>query len=232
MVLAHEDVAVLDANAEALGVPTERLMENAGRAVADHVAERVSPGPVTVLAGPGNNGGDGLVAARLLAERGYRVRVVTPVQDAAFKTDIARRAFAALPPAVAVALVRTPAECAAAVGAGGVVVDALLGVGLRGELREPYASLVRAVNASRSRVISVDVPSGLGTSLSVHADETVTFHDVKEGMTPESAGRIAVRDIGIPPDAALYTGPGEFLLYPKPSRDQHKGEGGDRKSVV
>ncbi|HVL47056.1 MAG TPA: NAD(P)H-hydrate dehydratase [Candidatus Thermoplasmatota archaeon] len=226
MVLSARDVAVLDANAEALGVPVAALMENAGRAVADRVAERVAKGPLTVVAGPGNNGGDGLVAARLLAARGYRVRVVTPVANGAFRTPLARAAWDALPEAVERVVVADATGARAALAGAGVVVDALLGVGLEGALREPARSLVEAVNAAGARVFAVDVPSGLGTPLAVRADETITFHDVKEGLTSATAGRIVVADIGIPREAALYTGPGEAKLYPRPRADQHKGQGG------
>ncbi|HWG92339.1 MAG TPA: NAD(P)H-hydrate dehydratase [Candidatus Thermoplasmatota archaeon] len=224
--LHPEDVAILDRNAAALGVPTARLMENAGRAVADHVASGVDRALVTVLAGPGNNGGDGIVAARHLVERGFPVRVVTPVAGGAFKTALARDAFTALPPRVEVRTVSSPEEAEWALAGAGVIVDALFGVGFHGEMREPYRTLALAANRSRARVVSVDVPSGFGTPVAVQPDETVTFHDVKVGMTEQNSGRIVVRDIGIPPEALTHTGPGEFLLYPIPPRDQHKGQGG------
>lgn len=215
---------MLDKNAEALGVSVATLMENAGRAVADHVARGLDGGEVLVLAGPGNNGGDGLVAARLLAERGARVRVLAASSE--WRTPIARDAWDALPESVEKRVALDAREVHEAASRASVVVDALLGAGLSGELREPFRGFVAAMRAGDARVVSVDVPTGLGTDVAVVPDETVTFHDVKEGMTPENSGGIAVVDIGIPRDAARYTGPGEFALYPEGRWDQHKGEGG------
>ena len=224
MVLSARDVAVLDANAEALGVPVETLMENAGRAVADRVQASTAPGDVTLLVGPGNNGGDGLVAARLLADRGFRVRVVTPVTS--WRAPLVAGQASQLPASVEVVRVRDEASVRGALTTRGPVVDALFGVGFHGPMRPPYDAIVAQVNASRARVVSVDVPSGLGTPQAINAAETVTFHDVKEGMTPENSGRITVADIGIPARAATHTGPGEALLYPATPSSQHKGQGG------
>jgi NAD(P)H-hydrate epimerase len=107
-----------------------------------------------------------------------------------------------------------------------LLIDALLGIGAEGNLREPFASLIRQVNASGKPVLSVDVPSGLGTGLMVRPTVTVTLHDVKEGMTPDNSGRIRIADIGIPSKVTTMIGPGEFLLYPLPRATSHKGENG------
>ncbi len=221
------EVGVLDRNAEALGVSIETLMENAGEAVARFVGERVESGTViAILAGPGNNGGDGFVAARHLAAAGHRVRIVTPVAGPdGLKTEHARRAYDALPSGVERIHAEEEAQVASAVD-GAVIVDALLGAGIRGLPREPYASYVRAANASQALVVSVDVPTGLGSILAIRASETITFHAPKEGMGLGEAGHVTVADIGIPAAAATHTGPGEMLLYPRPRIDQHKGEGG------
>ncbi|MHB8604150.1 MAG: NAD(P)H-hydrate dehydratase [Thermoplasmatota archaeon] len=227
MPLSLRDSEVLDRNSEALGVGVEILMENAGRLIADRIAEELSPrARVVVLAGRGNNGGDGLVAARFLSER-FPVTVVTSASGDDFKTQPARRAWQRLPSRIKVVHARETSAIDAALAVdGGVIVDALLGAGLAGELREPYASYVRAVNASGMRVFSVDVPTGFGTTLAVKPDVTFALHDVKHGQTPANSGRIVVLDIGIPHRASTHVGPGEFFLYPKPSNDQHKGQGG------
>lgn len=217
------EVRVLDRNAEALGVSVAQLMENAGRAVADHVASRAADKPVLVLAGPGNNGGDGLVAARHLAAAGKRVRVMTV---GGWKSDLARRMWDQLPRGVERDEAPPLQEVERALAGAGVVVDALLGAGVSGALREPYAEWVRAAQRSGARIVSVDVPTGFGDPSALVPHETLTFHDVKEGMTPQNAGHIVVADIGIPREAALYTGPGEYSLYPQGRADQHKGEGG------
>ena len=223
-VIPLSEVRVLDRNAEALGVSTATLMENAGRAVAERAARMAAGGAVLVLAGPGNNGGDGLVAARLLAERGVDTRVLAV--GGGWKTSLARAQWDALPPGVRKAEAPSPAALADALREARVVVDALLGAGVSGDLREPYAAWVDAVRASGARVLSVDVPTGMGTSSAIVPEATVTFHDVKEGMSPQNCGEIIVVDIGIPRDATLYTGPGEYALYPQGKWDQHKGEGG------
>src|SRR5206468_1444276 len=107
-----------------------------------------------------------------------------------------------------------------------LLIDALLGIGAEGSLREPFASLVRQVNGSGKPIVSVDVPSGFGTGLMVRPTVTVALHDVKEGMTPDNGGRIRIVDIGIPSKVTTMIGPGEFLLYPVPRATSHKGENG------
>ena len=224
--LPLSEVAVLDRNAEALGVPTSSLMENAGAAVAEETA-KAAQGPVLVLAGPGNNGGDGAVAARHLARK-RKVVVALAVPRDHLKSDLLRAQLAKLRGKKNLRIVAAPS--AAALGKllreAGVVVDALLGAGLHGDLREPYRAWVSAVNASGKPVLSVDVPTGLGTDLAVKPLVTVALHDAKEGQSSANSGRIVVRAIGIPEKAATHTGPGELTLYPIPKADQHKGEGG------
>src|SRR5207249_4817312 len=113
-----------------------------------------------------------------------------------------------------------------AIAAADLLIDALLGIGAEGSLREPYASLIRQMNASGKPILSVDVPSGFGTDQSVRPTVTVTLHDVKEGMSPQNSGRIRVADIGIPAKIAAMIGPGEFTLYPVPRATSHKGQNG------
>lgn len=218
---------MLDLNAEALGVPVASLMERAGEAVAARAAALAPEGPIVVLVGPGNNGGDGLVAARHLADAGRRVRVLAVPQDAShFRSREARHAFERLPATVGIGLGADERAVAAALPGAALVADALLGVGVSGPLREPYAGIVRAVAAARVPVLAVDVPTGLGTPAALRATATVTFHDAKAGMTREACGEVSVADIGMPAKAWTHTGPGEFALYPRASREQHKGEGG------
>ena len=107
-----------------------------------------------------------------------------------------------------------------------VVVDAMLGIGLRGKPREPYAKTIRNLNRSRKRVVSVDVPSGWPSDLSVKADATVTFHAPKKGMNRKNSGRIVVADIGIPDEAEKYCGPGDFSLLPARKPNARKGDAG------
>jgi hydroxyethylthiazole kinase-like uncharacterized protein yjeF len=102
----------------------------------------------------------------------------------------------------------------------------MLGIGISGEIKEPYLSCINTLNSSKIQVLSIDVPSGLGSKNPVHPNLTVTFHDVKEGMSKENSGEIVVVDIGIPNEAEKFLGPGEFVYFPKPKEDSHKGDNG------
>lgn len=202
--LTPEEMATADALAIAAGTPGIALMDNAGYAVADDVCSRFRQGArVAVLCGPGNNGGDGFVAARVLAERGFVVRLGllgardALTGDAALAAGRWRRA---VEPA-------TPALLADAV----VIVDALFGAGLARPLAGPSAELVEAINragAAGAQVVAVDLPSGVdgrtGAAIgpAVRADRSVTFFRRKPGhlLMPGRAlaGRVSVADIGIP----------------------------------
>jgi ADP-dependent NAD(P)H-hydrate dehydratase / NAD(P)H-hydrate epimerase len=189
------------------GVPAVVLMENAGGAVAKEVARRFPDvGTVAVLCGPGNNGGDGFVAARHLADHGYRVRL-------AFDGDPSR-----LPPDAASMAKRWSRACEAlgpeVLADADVVVDALLGAGLARPVDGKLATLIEAVNASALPVVSVDVPSGIdGTTgavrgVAIEAAATVTFFRLKPGhlLLPgqRHCGEVTVAEIGIP-DSVLET---------------------------
>ncbi len=223
--LPFPEIRVLDRNAEALGVPTSELMENAGRAVAA-VATRefeTEGKTVTLVCGSGNNAGDGLVAARYLAEKS-QVRVILLRGREGLRTELSQSNLEALPETVEV--FEAPEDLAAALKGSDVLIDALLGVGLTGEVREPYASAIAALNAVEVPVVSIDVPSGLGTRTAVKPTATVTLHDVKEGMNERNSGEIIVMSIGIPEEAETFTGPGEMTLYPASRPDSHKGDNG------
>ena len=186
---------VLDHNAVALGIDLGELMENAGQAVADTLRERFPDKQrIVVVCGSGNNGGDGLVAARLLTEAGLDVEVVLVGEP---RSEIAQRARARwegeVHPPQALAKLLAEAEMS---------VDALLGSGLQGELREPYGSMAAALNDGPS-ILAVDVPSGIGLLGTVQPQLTVTFHSLKEGMSEASCGEIIVADIGFPPEAEI-----------------------------
>ncbi len=104
----------------------------------------------------------------------------------------------------------------------------MLGIGLLGELRNPYSIIVEKINSQKEKtIISVDVPTGLGTNLAIKPDFTVTFHDSKETMNKENSGEIHIVDIGIPKKSIDYVGPGELnVYYPRPKKQSHKGENG------
>jgi hydroxyethylthiazole kinase-like uncharacterized protein yjeF len=202
------------------GTPGIVLMENAGRAVADAVARRDPPGSrVVVVAGPGNNGGDGFVAARLLAERRYRVTLLLVGSPEKLKGDAAEAARRWTGPVV-------PAAPEHLDGAH-VVIDALFGAGLARPVDGLAMQMIEATNAAAARgatVVAVDLPSGInGTTgavmgVAVQAAESVTFFRGKPGhwLLPGRlhCGRLTIADIGIP-DAVLETvRPGCVLVGP------------------
>ena len=205
------DSKVLDANSESLGIEVDELMANAGEALADVISKQFNGRRILFVCGTGNNGGDGYVAARLLEA------------DVAYfkepKTAPARNAFHKIE--------NRPMQFdEKLLGDYDVIVDCVLGTGVSGEIREPYASYIEAVNGSGKTVVACDVPSGFGTSKSILPTVTVTFHDLKEGMDEENCGTIIIADIGIPAEAYDYVGIGDVLRYPIPEEESHKGQNG------
>ena len=221
---------VLDLNAAYWGVPSSQLMETAGKGVAEYVRKQYATTIKTVLiiCGQGNNGGDGFVAARYLADH-YQVTVVLLGSEDDIRTDTARENYVKLQQLkVRILSGNTVKQITSAIEHSDLIVDAMFGIGLSGALREPYASVAKTIQSlQNAHVLSVDVPTGLGTSLALTPEATVTFHDVKEGMNKTTCGAIHVVDIGIPEKAQLYVGPGELqALYPRSKQTSHKGDNG------
>jgi ADP-dependent NAD(P)H-hydrate dehydratase / NAD(P)H-hydrate epimerase len=203
--LSNAEMAAADRLAIAGGTPGIALMERAGKAVADAVAAgHAMRESVVVVAGPGNNGGDGFVAARILAERGYRVRLLLAGEMDSLKGDAALAAKAWKGP-IAPADQRGIADA-------DVIIDALFGAGLDRPVEGQARALIEAMNSHRAPAIAVDLPSGInGTSgavmgVAVKAAQTVTFFRKKPGhvLLPGRlyCGPTSVADIGIP-DAVL-----------------------------
>jgi ADP-dependent NAD(P)H-hydrate dehydratase / NAD(P)H-hydrate epimerase len=210
---------------EERAVPGLKLMERAGEGLA-RALERLSPdGPVTVVCGKGNNGGDGLVVARILRQSGRPVTVVCVGPPAELSGD-ARANLQRLPGAGPLRLSGDPwaqaqdaAQADARASGGSVfasstaIVDAILGTGFRGEPRGAAAEAIDAVNAAGAPVLSVDVPSGVDASSgvvsasAVRAAVTVSFHVSKPGLWihpgKEHAGEVQTLDIGIPRGAPM-----------------------------
>src|SRR6476659_4564783 len=223
--IGAEAMTGADRKARALGVPQERLMEHAGTAVAAAVRalavdlDRWGSGPIVILCGPGNNGGDGFVAARRLALAGASVIVAVVASDARPRGATAARNWDRIARdtgivKVHLAVARDVAMFGQGVEKAAVVVDALLGTGVRGALREPIRSAVEVVGRARAAgvpVVAVDTPtavdlsSGEQSDPAVLADLTVTFHRPKTGLLTRRgaahAGKILVAPIGIPSEA-------------------------------
>lgn len=206
----------------AAGTPGVALMEVAGRAVADAVMARCAAGDAVVIAcGPGNNGGDGFVAARLLQERGFAVRLGLLGPREHLKGDaalVADRWQGDVLPLQALDFARAR-----------VVVDALFGAGLDRAVAGPAADAIAAINASGAAIVAVDLPSGIQgetgqvLGIAVHAAETVTFFRPKPGhvLVPgrRHVGHLTVADIGIPPAVLTDIRPFAFLNRPALWRD-------------
>ncbi len=207
--LTVADMAEADRLTIAAGTSGETLMARAGRAVADAVSRRARAGQgVAVLCGPGNNGGDGFVAARLLKERGCRVTLGLLGDRSRLAGDAARAAAGWAGDALPLSSIDP--------GAHDFVVDALFGAGLSRPLEGEAAAMVEAVNASGRPVIAVDVPSGLSgdsgraDGAAIRATETVTFFRRKPGhlLYPGRAlcGLVTLADIGIAAEQVFGSG--------------------------
>jgi len=213
------------------GITGILLMENAGRAVAEQAATPRGR-RIVVVAGPGNNGGDGFVAARHLAERGYAVRVCLVGDKARLKGDAATAAERWTGPV-------EPAS-PATLGDADLIIDALFGAGLDRPVEGLLRAMIEAMNASAAPVVAVDLPSGVnGTSgavmgVAVEAQQTVTFFRRKTGhlLLPGRlhCGPIHVADIGIPAGVLERIRPCTFAnepalwaaQFPMPRPEGHK----------
>lgn len=222
---------------EERGIPASQLMEEAGRAIALDVADHLEPGPVIVLAGKGNNGGDGYVAARYLHNAGWRVQVVA---FGAPTEGPAREAMAALPKEVPVLAAAEAGDLEALIADHDAAIDALLGTGFKGSVEGIYASAIKAINEAGIPSFSADIPSGLdGDSgrvlLAVQATRTITMGAPKIGFLkddgPRHTGVVKVAPLSFPRDLIEGT-PSKFWSYgledaaaalPARPADGHKG---------
>ena len=235
--LSNTEMAEADRQTIAGGVPGIRLMERAGQAVADAVAARFHTGSrIVVVAGPGNNGGDGFVAARLLAARGYHVVVALVGELTRLKGDAALAANDWSGPVIAAS--------AEALDGAHVVIDALFGAGLDRPVDGLARAMIESMNVHSAPVIAVDLPSGInGTSgavmgAAVRAALTVTFFRKKPGhlLLPGRlhCGPIAVADIGIPDTVLRSIAPRTYennpplwrAHFPQPHDAGHKYDRG------
>ncbi|MBW7848957.1 MAG: NAD(P)H-hydrate dehydratase [Rhodospirillales bacterium] len=234
--LTTDEMSRADRAAIAGGVPGERLMEAAGWAVAREIRRRWTRRPVTVLCGPGNNGGDGFVVARLLRRSGWPVRVALLGSADRLKGDAALNH----------ARWRGPVEAARleALDGAGLVVDALFGAGLARPLDGDALALVGEINRRRLACVAVDVPSGVeGNTGAVMGEAprcalTVTFFRKKPAHCLDPGrvlcGDVVVADIGIPAQVleqitgAVWENAAALWLerLPRPSATGHKYDRG------
>jgi NAD(P)H-hydrate epimerase len=235
---------------EEFGLPGRLLMENAGREATRvflaHFSDAARRG-VGVIAGQGNNGGDGYVMARCLAHKGFPVRVFLLSTADRIQGDAA--ANLKLLTATGVPVIEVPDEaafsrCQREMRAMAVLVDAIFGTGLRSEVRGLFRQAIEFINQLNQPVLAVDIPSGLSADSGqpcgacIRASVTVTFAYPKIGQVvfpgADCTGRLEVVDIGIPPALADRIRPRQFLLSAEAVRDcvgrrpadSHKGRTG------
>ena len=233
--LTPAEMSKADRFAISAGTPGIQLMERAGLAVADEAARLTrSRGRIAILCGPGGNGGDGFIAARLLSQRGYAVELGLIGRPEALKGDPALAARYHGPVLAAAAVDLAHADC---------VIDALFGAGLARDIDGEAKGIIERINAfghAGGRVLAVDVPSGIDgetgkiRGAAVEASASVTFFRLKPGhlLLPGRtlAGAIRLADIGVPGAALASIGPQTFVnsppvwsqALPRPNADSHK----------
>ncbi len=194
---------------EQLGVNGLVLMENAGRQAADEVEAMAVGGAVGIVAGGGNNGGDGYVVARHLILRGCEVGVLVVVPEEKITGDALENLRIIRRLGIDVRFV-DPSELDAPLGEFTLLVDAIGGTGIQGALRGGMAEAVERMNAAGPRIVAIDIPTGLDCDTgaaegpAVRATKTVTFVARKKGFdapgAAEYTGHVIVADIGVPAD--------------------------------
>ena len=217
--VTREEIRELDRRAiEEYGIPGVVLTENAGRRVAEEALEMLEDAlepRVAILCGKGNNGGDGFVAARHLYNHGVKVDLYlfTIMADIAFVHDPWTHLKILVKMGFDIKEVTTAPDARRIlpdIEDSDLIIDALLGTGAEGEVREPYRTAIEDINNSGVPALSIDIPSGLDCNdgrvlgAAVRAARTVTFVLPKKGFTraegPKHVGEVVVADIGIPRD--------------------------------
>lgn len=239
IIMTPKDMMAIDNNAEELGIPKSSLMENAGKSVADHVINAMDPCKVVIFAGTGGNGGDGFVAARHLLNNGYNVKLFFVGHPNRIKSPETLQNWTAIQNissginSLKVEIIEDSSSLKKIDSP--VIVDAMLGTGIKGKIKEPISSAIDIINKSRGIKIAVDVPSGLDPlsgevpDKSIEADFTITFHKIKTGLKKAKikyVGNIILYDIGIPAEAETFLGKGDLLRLKKREIASHKGNNG------
>ena len=200
-----------------LGMRRYLMMENAGHGLADFIAAKfkgnIRGKKIVAVCGTGNNGGDGFVASRHLAGYGPKITVVLLGNPTDLKSEEAKLNWSILEKMDTVDILfgkEITSDLKNAIAKADIIIDAIFGTGIKGQIREPYLSAIGAINSNRRAfVLAVDMPSGFDPNtgkthdLCVRADATVTFHRLKVGLAKgrKYTGALHVEKIGIPPDA-------------------------------
>jgi len=237
-VITSREMRALEMNAEYYGVSRLQLMENAGCSVASEISTRFQPRKtrVAIFCGLGGNGGDGFVAARHLLSLAYQVEVIVAGKTVDIRHEAAVKNWSALQSLKNSVRVHEVTDSSQVPDIkADIVVDALLGIGLKGTPRQPVLQLIRAINGMQAFRLAVDTPTGLDSDFgevldeAVKADLTVTFHKAKPGLlkAKEYVGELVVKNIGLPEVFENFAGPGDVALVVKPRpAESHKGDFG------
>jgi NAD(P)H-hydrate epimerase len=232
--LSVKEMVAIEMNAEYLGISTQLMMENAGRAIANEIATRFSKdSKILSVSGLTGNGGDAFSATRHLACMGYNVESMIMGDPKYIKnqnTLVNYNALSSMKDSVKITVIndssiipRIKAD---------VIIDGLIGTSLRGPLRPPFLQMVQIINQANAFTISVDIPTGVEAETGkihgevVNADLTITFHKPKLGYkyNPQATKELKTDSIGIPIEAERFIGPGDvYLLHPCRSPESHKG---------
>ena len=210
MEISVDDMYKIENKGHEMGFLKKFMMENAGAAATRRLIEKfgdVESKHILVFAGLGNNGGDGLVMARHLAGYGAKITVVLLGASEKIKTEESNWNWTILEKMPSVGLIS--GDVFKFDFKPNVVIDAILGTGITGEIREPYASAINFINRVNCFKFAVDVPSGLDpqtgntANIFTKCDITVTFHKMKQGISKRKdlTGELFVEKIGIPPEA-------------------------------
>ena len=210
MEISVDQMYQIENNGHDMGFLKKFMMENAGAAAVKRLVEKlddVQSKNVLVFVGLGNNGGDGLVMARHLAGYGANVTVMLLGTPEKIKTEESNWNWSILKKMPSVKLMH--GEPINFDFKPDVIIDGILGTGITGEIREPYASAINFINESDCYKFAVDVPSGVDpqtgetANIFVKADMTVTFHKMKQGIPKRKdlTGELFAEKIGIPPEA-------------------------------
>jgi NAD(P)H-hydrate epimerase len=198
-----------------LGMRRFLMMENAGHGVADFIAHKfknLKNKRIVAVCGAGNNGGDGFVALRHLAGYGAKIAVVLLGSPSDLRSEEAKLNWGIIEKMDSIEIIfgkELADEVKDRIARANIILDSIFGTGIKGEIREPYASAIDAINKSKAFVLAVDVPSGFDPNTGqihekcVKADATVTFHRLKVGLAKGKryTGPVHVEWIGIPPEA-------------------------------
>ncbi len=198
-----------------LGMRRFLMMENAGHGAADFVAHRfknLKNKRIVAVCGTGNNGGDGFVASRHLAGYGAKITVILLGTPSDLRSEEARLNWGIIKKMDSIEIIfgkELTNQVKSRIAKAHIILDSIFGTGIKGEIREPYASAIDAINKSKAYVLAIDVPSGFDPNTGqihekcVRADATITFHRLKVGLAGgrKYTGLVHVEWIGIPPEA-------------------------------